>query len=66
MDEQLHVLWTYRITPRRSTGETPFSMAYGSEAIIPTETSFPILRSNQLINGSNELLLSLDLNLAEE
>ena len=66
VDEQLHVLWTYRITPRRSTGETPFSMAYGSEAIIPTETSFPILRSNQLINGSNELLLSLDLNLAEE
>ena len=25
--------------PRRSTGETPFSLTYGAEAVIPTEVS---------------------------
>ena len=57
---------TYRTTPRRSTGETPFSMTYGSEAVITTATSFPTLRSGQLLSGSNERLLSLGLDLAEE
>ena len=28
-----HVLWTYRTTPRKSTGETPFSMTYGTESL---------------------------------
>ncbi|CAL9001825.1 unnamed protein product [Prunus brigantina] len=35
VDELLGVLWAYRTTKRRSTGETPFSLAYGTEAIIP-------------------------------
>ena len=38
-----HVLWTYRTTPHKSTKETPFSMTYGAEAIIPLETGFPTL-----------------------
>ncbi|XP_059649894.1 uncharacterized protein LOC132295604 [Cornus florida] len=33
------VLWAYRTTPRRPTGESPFAMAYGSEAVIPTEAA---------------------------
>ena len=36
-DELPGVLWAYRTTPRRSTGETPFSLAYGAEAVIPAE-----------------------------
>ena len=32
-------MWAYRTTPRRSTGETPFSLTYGAEAVIPTEVS---------------------------
>ena len=60
VDELPHVLWTYRITPRRS------SMTYGSEVVIPTETGFPTLRSSQLLRGSNDQLLSLDLDLAKE
>nr|XP_023929682.1 uncharacterized protein LOC112040990 [Quercus suber] len=35
VEELPHVLWAYRTTPRRSIGETPFSMTYGSEAVIP-------------------------------
>ena len=45
VEELPHVLCTYRTTPRRSTGETPFSMSYGVEAIIPIETGFPTLRT---------------------
>ena len=34
-----NVLWAYRTTPRRSTGETPFSLTYGAEAVIPVEVN---------------------------
>ncbi|XP_015969562.1 uncharacterized protein LOC107492997 [Arachis duranensis] len=33
------VLWTYRTTPQSATGETPFRLAYGVEAMIPVEVS---------------------------
>ena len=36
-EELPNVLWAYRTTPRRSTGETPFSLTYGAEAMIPVE-----------------------------
>nr|XP_023888564.1 uncharacterized protein LOC112000644 [Quercus suber] len=38
-EELPKVLWAYRTTPRRSTEETPFSLAYGVEAVVPTEVS---------------------------
>jgi transposase InsO family protein len=31
------VLWAYLTTTRTPTGATPFSLAYGSEAVIPAE-----------------------------
>ena len=40
VEELPHVLWTYQTAPRRSTGETPFSMTYGAKAIIPLKTRF--------------------------
>ena len=52
VEELPHVLWTYRTTPRRSTGETPFSMTYGAEAVIPLETGFPTSRTS-LFNPSD-------------
>ena len=63
VDKLPRVLWTYHTTPRRSTGETPFSMSYGSEAIIPLESGFPTLRTDQFyVEESHNLLLhSLDL-----
>ena len=45
VEELPHVLWTYRTTPRRSIGETPFSMSYGAEAVIPIDTGFPTLKT---------------------
>ncbi|XP_019244616.1 PREDICTED: uncharacterized protein LOC109224495 [Nicotiana attenuata] len=31
------VLWSYRTTPKTSTGETPYSLVYGTDAMIPAE-----------------------------
>ena len=39
VEELPNVLWAYRMTPRRSTGETPFSLTYEAKVIIPTEVS---------------------------
>ena len=44
VDELPHVLWTYRTTPQRSIGETPFSKTYGAEVVIPLELRFTTLR----------------------
>ena len=65
-EELPHILWTYRTTPRRSTGETPFSMTYGAEAVIPLETSFPTLRTNAFTPDGNDGLLEKSLDLIEE
>ena len=66
VEELPYVLWTYRTTPRRSTGETPFSMTYGAEAVIPLETSFPTLRTNAFTPDGNDGLLEKSLDLIEE
>ena len=60
------MLWTYHTTPRRSTGETSFSMTYGSDVVIPLETGFPTLRTSQFDVNENDRLLSVSLDLAEE
>ena len=61
-----HILWTYRTTPQRSTGETPFSMTYGAEAVIPLETGFPTLRTNTFSSNSNDGMLEKSLDLIKE
>nr|XP_023893436.1 uncharacterized protein K02A2.6-like [Quercus suber] len=66
VEELLHVLWTYRTTPRRSTGETPFSMTYGAEAVIPLETGFPTLKISSFTLERNDELLKKNLDLIDE
>ena len=44
VEELPKVLWAYRTTSQISTGENPFSMAYGVEAIIPMEVEVPFLK----------------------
>ena len=65
-EELPHVLWAYRTTPRRSTGETLFLMSYGAEAVIPIETSFPTLRTQSFNPSNNDELLKKSLDLIEE
>ena len=66
MVELPHVFWTYRTTPRRSTGETPFSMTYGAEVVIPLETGFPMSRTSSFNPSDNDEQLKKNLNLIEE
>ncbi|GKE17601.1 reverse transcriptase domain-containing protein [Tanacetum coccineum] len=44
IDELPQVLWAHRTTPKSSNRETPFSMVYGSEAVIPIEISMETKR----------------------
>ena len=66
MEELPHVLWTYRTTPRRSTGETPFSMTYGAEVVIPLESRFPTTRTSSFNPKDNDEQLAGSLDLIEE
>ena len=66
VEELPHVLWTYRTTPRRSTGETSFSMTYGAEAVIPLETGFPMTRTSSFNPKDNDEQLTKSLDLIEE
>ena len=44
--EQLHnILWAYRTTRRSATGESPFLLTYGAEAVIPTEILMPTTKT---------------------
>ena len=66
IEELLHVLWTYRTTPRKSTRETPLSMTYGAEAVIPLENGFPTMRTSTFTSDGNHELLKKSLDLVEE
>ncbi|CAL2260095.1 unnamed protein product [Prunus armeniaca] len=63
VDELPGVLWAYRTTKRRSTGETPFSLAYGTEAIIPPHITVPSinLEVGSVDQNSKQMRLNLDL-----
>lgn len=43
------VLWAYRTTPGRLTGNTPFALAYGMDAVILTEVG--MLTARTVIQG---------------
>lgn len=59
-------LWAYCTTKRRATGETPFSLAFGSEAIIHPNVIKPSITSllPSIEQNSKKMVTSLDL--AEE
>ncbi|XP_020421250.1 uncharacterized protein LOC109949591 [Prunus persica] len=42
------VLWSYRTTFRTSTGEAPFSLSFGTEAVAPVEIGQPTYRTSIL------------------
>ncbi|XP_071729071.1 uncharacterized protein [Rutidosis leptorrhynchoides] len=49
-----------------NTKETPFSLVYGSEAVIPAETSMPTFRVVAYSEEANENAIRENLNLLEE
>ena len=65
-DELPGVLWAYKTTVRTPTGETPFKLAYGSEAVIPAEVLVANHRVMKYQDEENEEQLRLNLDLIDE
>ena len=43
-DELPTLMWAYQTTPLATTEESPFSLIYGFEAVVPTEMGLPTYR----------------------
>ncbi|GKF96971.1 reverse transcriptase domain-containing protein, partial [Tanacetum coccineum] len=54
VDELPNVLWVHRTSIKQSNGETPFSLTYGSEAVIPAEIGMPSYRTLMIREEFNE------------
>nr|GFB10356.1 reverse transcriptase domain-containing protein [Tanacetum cinerariifolium] len=64
MDELPNVLWAHRTSLKTSNGETPYSLTFGSKAVIPTEIGMPMHRTMMIKEGNDneeETRLNLDL-----
>ncbi|GJR03238.1 reverse transcriptase domain-containing protein [Tanacetum coccineum] len=58
-----HVLWSHRMMIKSSHGDTPFSLTYGTEAVILAEIRMPTYRTSAVdtVHYDEELRLNLDL-----
>ncbi|XP_027093694.1 uncharacterized protein [Coffea arabica] len=65
LDELPSVIWDYRTTPRTATHETPFSLTYGVEAVVPAEIGLPSPRTQNFVAATNEEELRYSLDMLE-
>ncbi|RDX97493.1 Tf2-9, partial [Mucuna pruriens] len=66
VEELPQVIWSYHTTPHSTTGETPFRLTYGSEAMIPVEIGEPSPRTTLFEPTVNEEELRANLDLLQE
>ncbi|GJV49664.1 reverse transcriptase domain-containing protein [Tanacetum coccineum] len=66
IEELPHVLWAHRTMIKSSNGETPFSLTYGTEAVISAEIGMPTLRTAEIGQTKNNEALGINLDLIEE
>ncbi|GJU56536.1 reverse transcriptase domain-containing protein [Tanacetum coccineum] len=66
IEEISHVLWVHRTMIKSSNGDTPFSLTYGTEAVIPAEIGMPTLRTAEVDLVQNNEALEINLDLLEE
>ncbi|GJW90735.1 reverse transcriptase domain-containing protein [Tanacetum coccineum] len=66
MGELSYVLWAHRTMIKSSNGETPFSLTYGTEAVILAEIGMPTLRTVEIDLIKNDEALEINLDLIEE
>lgn len=65
-DELPNVLWAYRTDNGKPTGESPFRLTYGTEALIPVKIGEPSLRLSHYDPELNEMGIQTNLDLLEE
>lgn len=64
---ELHgILWAHRTTPKEATGETPFALVHGTEAVLPVEVEMETARMMKLDHGENQLALRNELDFVLE
>ncbi|GJX58846.1 reverse transcriptase domain-containing protein [Tanacetum coccineum] len=57
IEELPHVLWAHRIMIKSSNRDTPFSLTYGTEVVIPAEIGMPTIRTAEVdLVQNNEAL----------
>jgi len=61
-EELSNVLWAYRTTARTPTGDMPFRLTYGIEAVIPVEVGVTSMRRGVFNEDSNDDQLRVNLN----
>ena len=66
VDEQPAVLLANRTTPSRATGETPFFLVYGAEAVLPSELTLGSPRVHAYSEGEKEQQRRDDVDYLEE
>ncbi|GJS20819.1 reverse transcriptase domain-containing protein [Tanacetum coccineum] len=66
MEEISYVLWAHRTMIKSSNEDTPFSLTYGMEAVIPAEVGMPILRTAEVDMVQNNEAFGINLDLLEE
>ncbi|XP_064940651.1 uncharacterized protein LOC135594168 [Musa acuminata AAA Group] len=66
VDELLSVLWAMQTTPKTASGESPFSLAFGTEAVLPPEMVFSTFRTSGYKQDDSEEGLRAHLDLLEE
>lgn len=66
VEELPGVLWAYRTTPKTATGETPFSLVYGSEAVLPVEIGQSSARIAHYNEDCNQEAQTNEMELIEE
>lgn len=66
MEELPNILWAYRTNTHKPTGESPFLLTYGTEALVPVEIREPSSRVQSYSPNSNEEGLRANLDFLEE
>nr|AAP03396.1 putative GAG-POL precursor [Oryza sativa Japonica Group]AAR87204.1 putative GAG-POL precursor [Oryza sativa Japonica Group]ABF98135.1 retrotransposon protein, putative, unclassified [Oryza sativa Japonica Group] len=66
IEELPTVLWANRTTPSRATGETPFFLVYGAEAVLPSELTLRSPRATMYCEADQDQLRRDDLDYLEE
>ncbi|GFY91135.1 hypothetical protein Acr_07g0013310 [Actinidia rufa] len=66
VEDLLSVLWAYHMMSRIPTGETPYSLVYRIESVVPVEIGMPSFRTMNFDKENNEIELRLNLDLLAE
>ena len=66
LDDLPIVLWAYRTIARTPTGETPFRLAYGIDAVIPIEVGLTSYWVENYTEDKNEEAMRLQLDLVDK